>query len=87
MLRTKTYRNISAKIRFFGLEIGDWGALAAAAGAVFAVSSNILLNGAAMAALWVWMRKVKSAKPEGYTMAWLSLRGSPKKYLCGVEHL
>ncbi len=85
MSATKTYRNISAKIRILGLEVGDWGALAAVTGLVFSVSSSLLLNGALVSALWAWMSQVKAKKPEGFTSAYLSYRGSPKRLLCELE--
>lgn len=83
--RTRTYRNIAAKVRFFGLELGDWGALAAVTGLLFSVMSKLLINMTAVALLGAWMKFIKAKKPEGFTGVYLSFLGSPKTLLCEQE--
>ena len=78
MYRSKSYRNISAKIRFFGLEVGDWGVLAAVSGASFSVVESLLFNIGLVFGLWLWMRQIKAKKPEGYTTALVTFWGSPR---------
>lgn len=78
MSRSKTYRNIAAKVKFFGLEVGDWGALAAVSGALFAISEVLSLNLGATIGLWLWLYRFKARKPEGYTSCLLTRLRSPR---------
>ena len=84
-MRARTYRNIAAKIRFFGLELGDWGALAGITGLVFSLVSNLWINAGVVALLWAWMRWIKAKKPEGFTTIFMAYQGSPKTLLCETE--
>lgn len=83
--RAKTYRNISAKIKFFGLEIGDWGTLAAAAGALFAISNCMTVNLLLTAAIWVWMFRVKGRRAEGYTLSRIMHHTGPQTFIVDTE--
>ena len=85
MSRTRTYRNIAAKIRFFGLELGDWGALAAVTGLLFSLVGSLTFNAIAVALLWAWMRWIKAKKPDGFTSLFVAFQGSPKRFLCDLE--
>lgn len=81
----RTYRNLSARVRVFGLELGDWAVFAGLTGGLSVVSPSTLFNLAVLSGTLLWMSQVKAKKPEGFTAAWLAFRASPRLRLCRSE--
>ncbi|MEK7280977.1 MAG: hypothetical protein AAB037_01320 [Chloroflexota bacterium] len=87
-MSVKTYRNIEAKAKFFGLEVGDWAALATTLAILSRLSPSFLFNLGLVSALWAWMYFIKAKRPPGYTQSWLLFHlALPRALLVEIEPL
>ncbi|MBI2071184.1 MAG: hypothetical protein HYT79_11355 [Elusimicrobia bacterium] len=81
----RTFRNTAAKVKFFGLEAGDWAGMGAVVALCSRLFPSLIWTALVSAGLWSWLYFVKGRKPQGWTQAVALYLVSSKNLLVDLE--